>query len=171
MAVLHLPSAAETASDASSSTPRYTPVSSDSSDIAPASQPVKSPIGPLRLQTNFEDAGSSGPVSDVEDPKVDNSGDELGGKNARVGSAPKYTPEEEREVVRVFDRRLVPFLALLYMLSFLDRSSMFGQRFPVNSSCTHSSYASCRTMLIYDRYWKCEDSWTARGPSAFLGTV
>lgn len=35
-----------------------------------------------------------------------------------------YTPDMERAVVRKFDRRLVVFVALLYMLSFLDRSSM-----------------------------------------------
>lgn len=35
-----------------------------------------------------------------------------------------YTAEEEAEVVRKFDRKLVLFVALLYMLSFLDRSSM-----------------------------------------------
>lgn len=35
-----------------------------------------------------------------------------------------YTPDEERAVVKKFDRRLVLFIALLYMLSFLDRSSM-----------------------------------------------
>ena len=35
-----------------------------------------------------------------------------------------YTPDEENAVVRKFDRRLVLLLALLYMLSFLDRSSM-----------------------------------------------
>lgn len=34
-----------------------------------------------------------------------------------------YTVEEERAVVKKFDRRLVLFVALLYMLSFLDRSS------------------------------------------------
>lgn len=34
-----------------------------------------------------------------------------------------YTPEEEKAVVRKFDRRLVAFLSLCYMLSFLDRSS------------------------------------------------
>lgn len=34
-----------------------------------------------------------------------------------------YTPEEEQTVVRQFDRRLVLFLALCYLLSFLDRSS------------------------------------------------
>lgn len=36
-----------------------------------------------------------------------------------------YTPDEEQTVVRTFDRRLVLFVALLYMLSFLDRSSKF----------------------------------------------
>ena len=35
-----------------------------------------------------------------------------------------YTPDEERSVVKKFDRRLVLFIAALYMLSFLDRSSM-----------------------------------------------
>lgn len=35
-----------------------------------------------------------------------------------------YTPDEERAVVRKFDRRLVLFMALLYMLSFLDRSNI-----------------------------------------------
>lgn len=34
-----------------------------------------------------------------------------------------YTAEEERAVVRKLDRRLVLFVALLYTLSFLDRSS------------------------------------------------
>lgn len=36
-----------------------------------------------------------------------------------------YTEEEERKVVRKLDLHLVGFLALLYMLSFLDRSSKF----------------------------------------------
>ncbi len=35
-----------------------------------------------------------------------------------------YTPDEERSVIRKFDKKLVLFVALLYMLSFLDRSSM-----------------------------------------------
>lgn len=34
-----------------------------------------------------------------------------------------YTPDEENAVRRKFDRKLVLFVALLYMLSFLDRSS------------------------------------------------
>jgi hypothetical protein len=40
-----------------------------------------------------------------------------------VESYKLYTPDEEMEVVRIFDRKLVLFVALLYMLSFLDRSS------------------------------------------------
>ncbi|OBT74773.1 hypothetical protein VF21_06436 [Pseudogymnoascus sp. 05NY08] len=39
-----------------------------------------------------------------------------------------YTPDEERAVVRKFDRRLVLFVALLYMLSFLDRSNIGNAR-------------------------------------------
>jgi hypothetical protein len=34
-----------------------------------------------------------------------------------------YTPDEELAVRRKFDRKLVLFVALLFMLSFLDRSS------------------------------------------------
>ena len=42
----------------------------------------------------------------------------------RVGSRSKeYTDEEEKTVLRKLDRNLVIFMALLYMLSFLDRSS------------------------------------------------
>jgi hypothetical protein len=40
-----------------------------------------------------------------------------------VQSFQLYTPDEERAVVKKFDRKLVLFVALLYMLSFLDRSS------------------------------------------------
>jgi len=34
-----------------------------------------------------------------------------------------YSPEEERKVRRRLDRRVVLFIAFLYLLSFLDRSS------------------------------------------------
>ena len=34
-----------------------------------------------------------------------------------------YTPDEESNIVKKLDRRLVLFVATLYMLSFLDRSS------------------------------------------------
>jgi len=85
----------------------------------------KSPAGQLRLQTDFGDCVEvGGPVEETNQENGYESGEELEGKGSRTAATPKYTLEEEREVVRSFDRRLVPFLALLYLLSFLDRSSM-----------------------------------------------
>lgn len=45
-----------------------------------------------------------------------------------------FTPDEERAVVRKFDRHLVLFIALLYMLGFLDRSSTHNSRQPSSSA-------------------------------------
>lgn len=45
-------------------------------------------------------------------------------RTSTVASFQLYTPDEEATVRSKFDRRLVLFVALLYMLSFLDRSSM-----------------------------------------------
>ncbi|UKZ73594.1 hypothetical protein TrVFT333_001241 [Trichoderma virens FT-333] len=39
-----------------------------------------------------------------------------------------YTPDEDKAVRRKFDRKLVLFVALLYMLSFLDRSNIGNAR-------------------------------------------
>lgn len=52
-----------------------------------------------------------------------------------------YTPDEERLVIRKFDCRLVLFVALLYVLSFLDRSSRL-------------LYLFNRSMLTPTRHWK-----------------
>ena len=52
-----------------------------------------------------------------------------------------YTPDEERSVTRKFDCRLVLLVALLYMLSFLDRSSIF-------------LYFSNCSLLTPVRHWK-----------------
>jgi hypothetical protein len=49
------------------------------------------------------------------------------GSASTMQSYQLYTPDEERAVVRKFDRRLVLIVALLYMLSFLDRSSMLDR--------------------------------------------
>lgn len=47
----------------------------------------------------------------------------------RVGTMSKdYTDAEEQTILRKFDRRLVLFIALLYMLSFLDRSNIGNAR-------------------------------------------
>lgn len=129
MAGLHLPPSAAgnaSSSDSSSSNPRFTPISNGSEEEYPASKPVNSPVGNLRLQTNFEDGmGAGGSVSDMDDENTHDSAEELEGKDRRRQSRPKFSLEEEREVVKVFDRRLVPFLALLYLLAFLDRSSKY----------------------------------------------
>ncbi|KEY70964.1 hypothetical protein S7711_00801 [Stachybotrys chartarum IBT 7711] len=45
-----------------------------------------------------------------------------------VASFQLYTPDEEVAVRRKFDRKLVLFVALLYMLSFLDRSNIGNAR-------------------------------------------
>ncbi|KAL3955399.1 hypothetical protein ACCO45_010962 [Purpureocillium lilacinum] len=45
-----------------------------------------------------------------------------------VASFQLYTPDEERAVRRKFDRRLVLFVTLLFMLSFLDRSNIGNAR-------------------------------------------
>lgn len=58
--------------------------------------------------------GGGGSVTDN-----DENDKEVEGDTSRL----EYTAEEERIVVKKFDRRLVLFMALLYMLSFLDRSS------------------------------------------------
>ncbi|KAH6692378.1 major facilitator superfamily transporter [Plectosphaerella plurivora] len=50
------------------------------------------------------------------------------GSASTVASFQLYTPDEETAVVRKFDRRLTLFVALLYMLSFLDRSNIGNAR-------------------------------------------
>lgn len=46
--------------------------------------------------------------------------------NSSVHSFELYTPDEEKSLLRKLDTRLVLFLALLYLLSFLDRSSNYS---------------------------------------------
>uniref|UniRef100_L2FEH8 Major facilitator superfamily transporter n=1 Tax=Colletotrichum fructicola (strain Nara gc5) TaxID=1213859 RepID=L2FEH8_COLFN len=48
--------------------------------------------------------------------------------DSTVSSFQLYTPDEECAVVRKFDRRVVLFVALLFMLSFLDRSNIGNAR-------------------------------------------
>lgn len=47
-----------------------------------------------------------------------------------VASFQLYTPDEDRAVRRKFDRKLVLFVALLFLLSFLDRSSTSTSSIP-----------------------------------------
>jgi MFS family permease len=94
----------------------------------------------FKLQRRSKDAEKSGGLDDDDD---DDDDDDVGyedrgrrrGSISTVQSYQLYTPDEERAVVRKFDRKLVLFVALLYMLSFLDRSSVFpcfvAQRLPL----------------------------------------
>lgn len=138
---LNLP--AESSPDSSStSNPRYTPdpgsEDSDESDLE---------LGEGELHESFRlrsrPKEKSGKTEGVQDADSDNDEDDNNayvvgyragtgrrGSMSTVQSYQLYTPDEERAVVRKFDRRLVLFVALLYMLSFLDRSSML---FPTRS--------------------------------------
>lgn len=71
--------------------------------------------------------------SDDDDDEENHSDDEDGdyspdplaqSRRTSIQSFELYTPDEERRVKRKLDTRLVLFVALLYMLSFLDRSNI-----------------------------------------------
>ena len=67
-------------------------------------------------------------ADEEEDSDSEADDDDLEGKKTRqtasVASFELYTPDEERRVRRKLDTRLVLFVALLYLLSFLDRSNI-----------------------------------------------
>lgn len=121
-------SPAETSASATPSNAPYT------DDEPSRSNPKRPAIGNLRVQTDFGDAGSGTEAEEgYSDYDGDHNGYELGQEfrpkeASRARSLPEYTIAEEREVVKKLDRKLVPFLALCYLLSFLDRSSMSNLR-------------------------------------------
>lgn len=80
-----------------------------------AEHPEDIPLSDLNHQSSLQ-------PYDQEDEEDDNSS---------VHSFELYTPDEEKSLLRKLDTRLVLFLALLYMLSFLDRSSMALHRLVV----------------------------------------
>lgn len=69
-----------------------------------------------------------------------------------AGTNPEYTVEEEKEVVKKLDRRLVLFLAVLYMLSFLDRSSncLFFSFFMLNNANTEIDIGNAKIAGLSD---------------------
>lgn len=79
------------------------------------------------MQTDFNDEADLSVSSDDGLDDGYDSYDDIRPNSSRDSSHDllKYTIEEEQQVVKRFDRKLVPFLALLYLLSFLDRSSTF----------------------------------------------
>jgi MFS family permease len=86
------------------------------------------------LTTTSTDSTPNRDEKDTENAESESSDSEEddGGKPPRlrrVGTMSKdYTDAEEQTVLRKFDRRLVLFIALLYMLSFLDRSNIGNAR-------------------------------------------
>lgn len=109
--------------------------------LSPIESVASSPgVGRLTPESSDGDRFSEGRGNLVADPLLGGQADEVyelserarvgrRGEGAGAGGEEKpqdelvYTAEEEQAVVRKFDRRLVLFVALLYMLSFLDRSS------------------------------------------------
>lgn len=72
------------------------------------------------LGAAFELGSVSTPASGTNRPPYDLIPDD---EPDESGIFVAYTRDEERAVVKLLDRRLVLFVAFLYMLSFLDRSS------------------------------------------------
>jgi hypothetical protein len=116
----------------SSSTTRLTP-ESDSEEDSDLELELGEVGESFQLQRRVKDVekGRAADGNDENDDDDDEEGVFDGHQRQRrrasvstVQSYQLYTPDEERAVVRKFDRKLVLFVALLYMLSFLDRSSM-----------------------------------------------
>ncbi|KAG6153137.1 hypothetical protein E4U51_000264, partial [Claviceps purpurea] len=74
--------------------------------------------GPETYEMIASGAGASGPAAQKNRPR------ERRRRSSSVASFELYTPEEEAIVRRTFDRKLVLFVALLFLLSFLDRSNI-----------------------------------------------
>lgn len=122
------PQPAEFASASDSATPsssaRYTPVSDKTDDGPSYSHSRRPEKGSLKVQTDFGSADNTdfSEILSDEDESYNgyNSGPELReNKSSRTRSSLEYSAAEEAQVVKKFDRKLVPFLALLYLLSFL----------------------------------------------------
>lgn len=83
-------------------------------------------------RSDYDPDGVEG-IDSIRHPEQDDEFEEHLAKRRRDSSSTirsfmLYTPDEEQAVIRKLDRRLVLFLALLYMLSFLDRSSKDSSR-------------------------------------------
>lgn len=107
-------------SSSSSQTTRLTPDSdSDDSDLELDENELGRGIELQRRDSKTSDASRLDEAADDGAPR-------FGRRDSMstVLSYQLYTPDEERAIVAKFDRKLVFFVAVLYMLSFLDRSSV-----------------------------------------------
>jgi hypothetical protein len=112
-------------SSSGSRTTRLTPeTNSDDSDLDLGANELEHGIE-LRERDSEKARGSE--LYEEPDTEDDEDGSRLQRRASAstVHSFQLYTPDEERAVVRKFDRRLVLFVHLLYLLSFLDRSSKY----------------------------------------------
>ncbi|KAI9745629.1 MAG: hypothetical protein M1818_001163 [Claussenomyces sp. TS43310] len=102
----------------------YTPdlPTSNSSMESPTTQltPEEDSDNDSRLNFHGEELGESFKIEDYRPARR--------GSPSTTQSFQLYTPDESRAIVKKFDRRLVLFVALLYMLSFLDRSNIGNAR-------------------------------------------
>lgn len=138
---------AEESQSSSSPTTRLTPNSASDgseSDLELGQSRGES----YKLQSlSMEDGEKAG--SQEEDDFEEDDGEERYGRRrasvSTVQSYQLYTPDEERAVVHKFDRKLVLFVALLYMLSFLDRSSSYTPRFRVKRIQNNSNQQTLAT--------------------------
>jgi hypothetical protein len=123
-----------------------TPLSSSASHTTRLTPESDSDDSDLDLYENELGRGVELQHRDPEKPRetehLDEAGDEdeepLFGRRGSISTTHSYrlyTPDEERAIVKKFDRKLVCFVALLYMLSFLDRSSMCQVRPSWNNIC------------------------------------
>ncbi|KAI9705624.1 MAG: hypothetical protein M1836_006380 [Candelina mexicana] len=138
---LHASSEHPGSSSVSSSSPRVTPDSDLEDDMyldvaAEDGNIEKS----FQLQSFQRHAAGGRPMSRLDAPsqphhehdeqnkKHESFGQHRRTSDSTVHSFTLYIPDEERAVLRKFDRRLVLFMAFLYMLSFLDRSNIGNAR-------------------------------------------
>ncbi|KAL2276998.1 hypothetical protein FJTKL_00302 [Diaporthe vaccinii] len=116
-----------TPGDSSSPSPgldRLTPESSGNSSNGDLGREEQAMVmDPLLSGSSIHNDGSQD--DDHETYELSERGSrEIGRAHGRPRSGFSYSAEEERAVVDKFDRRLVLFVAFLYMLSFLDRSNI-----------------------------------------------
>jgi MFS transporter, ACS family, DAL5 transporter family protein len=110
--------------------PELSPESSATTRLTPDSDSDESDLEMGELGESFKlhrrEKGEVGGTAEDGDQLDDEKYHDAPRRRASVSTVQSYqlyTPDEERAVIRKFDRRLVLFVALLYMLSFLDRSS------------------------------------------------
>ena len=115
------------------SSSRTTPSSSSSSSSSHPNNLHLSPdayeLNPISPRSNpDQDHDPSHEDSDSENERLIGNPHDHSDDASSTQSYELYTPLESSRVLRKLDRRLVSFMALLYMLSFLDRSNIGNAR-------------------------------------------